>query len=115
MKIITKELDLKLEENRKKILFDYHNDTITKMDVVAHLFHPFSNWDWYLIGYSMEDENNKDYIFTLTKGNYIEFGDIYLPELLEVKTMGLSIERSRFFKPIDSNKLYKQLIEGEKR
>ena len=79
------------------------------MYAVAHLFYVSSNMDWYLIGYSMKD--NKDYIFALTKGFEVEYGDVYLPEMLEVKCKGLSIERDICFEPIEASKLYKKLKE----
>lgn len=109
MKLITKELDAKLEKQRKMFLADEKG-----MKAVAHFFHPLCNIDWYLIAYSMDDLANKDYIFSLTKGDFVEFGDIYLPEIEAIKVAGLSIERDRWFDPIDAQELYEKLKEQQR-
>jgi len=112
VKLITKELDKALEKEGKKIKYDMENGTSSKLMVVGHLFHPYSNFDWYLIGYSMLGDN-KNCIYTLTKGPYLEYGDIYLPELQEVKIMGLGVERDLYFTPIGANDLHAKLsLEG---
>jgi hypothetical protein len=108
MKIITKEIDKLLEIEGKKVQHDIETgNTSSQLNVVCHLFHPYSNWDWYLIGYSMK--GNKDYIFALTKGHELEYGDVFLPELLELRVHMLPIERELIFKPIDAKELYNKL------
>jgi len=108
MMIITKEIDRMLEAEGKKVQHDIKTgNTSSQLNVVCHLFHPCANIDWYLIGYSMK--GNKDYVFSLTKGDYLEYGDIYLPELLELRVMRLPIERERVFKTIDAKELYNKL------
>jgi len=46
MKLITKEIDKLLEREGKKVQYDIKTGTTSSpLMVVAHLFHPFSNWD----------------------------------------------------------------------
>jgi len=113
MKIITKEIDKLLEREGQKVQHDVSTgNTSSKLMAVCHLFHPFSDWDWYLIGYSMK--GGKDYVFALTSGFEIEYGDVYLPELLEIRICGLPLERELVFKPIDVKELYEKLKKGER-
>ena len=106
MKIITSKLDKLLERQR----FELKKGDGAALLAVAHLFHPMSNFDWYLVGYTVD--GSKDYVFTLTNGEFLEYGDIYLPEMLELRVRGLGIERDRYFKPIDLDTLFKKLRKG---
>ncbi len=103
MKLITKELDKQLEKQGKLV----RTDQVKGLKAIAHIFHPLSSYDAYLIGYSMED--NKDYVFALVKGFEVEYGDVYIPEMEEVKISGLSMERDLYFMPTDVEELYKKL------
>lgn len=103
MKLITKEIDKQLDKQGQML----RKDETKGLKAIARFFHPFSSWETYLIAYSME--SNNDYIFALTKGDFIEYGDIYLPEIEKIKIGTLPMERDLYFKAIDIEELYKQL------
>ncbi len=88
MKLLTKEIAEKLPKL-------YETEGVPLPEKVAHakLFHPASNWTWYVI-----EHDGNDTCFGLVVGHETEFGYFSLRELSEVKFYGLHVERDRFFR-----------------
>jgi len=88
MKLLTKALIKKLPQ----VGFGANN---TREDLVFHvkLFHPSSNWTWYISEY---DEKTGE-CFGLVDGFEQELGYFSLPELQSVRVHGLGIERDLYF------------------
>lgn len=65
-------------------------------DPTAHvkLFHPLSNWTWYVTEFDGEDE-----CFGLVQGFAEELGYFSLLELESLRVLGLQVERDLQFKP----------------
>lgn len=63
--------------------------------IVAKLFHPASNWTWYVIEY-----DGSDMCWGMVEGHELEYGYFSLNELRQlIGPYGLCIERDRYFKP----------------
>lgn len=73
----------------------YETERIALREKVAYtkLFHPISNWTWYIIEY-----DGTDTCFGLVVGHETEFGYFSLRELSSV-WVGLAIERDLHFRP----------------
>ncbi|HET7302739.1 MAG TPA: DUF2958 domain-containing protein [Candidatus Saccharimonadales bacterium] len=91
MKLMTKALAKKMP----KLYGTEHIPTEDKV-VVAKLFHPASDWTWYIIEY-----DGNDVCWGLVSGNEKEFGYFSISELEAIHgPFGLSVERDIFFRPI---------------
>jgi len=69
------------------------------IDPICHikLFTPDSNWTWYIIEFSKEDQNT---CFGYVIGHEAELGYFSLSEIEEVKgPLGLPVERDTSFTP----------------
>lgn len=104
IKLITQEIQKQLHEQYAK------GADMGTQKVVCKFFHPFSNWKWYVMNQDPEDEN---YLWGIVKGVAIETGSIYLPELKELKIMGLPIERDLHFPPTPAIEIWERLHKGE--
>jgi hypothetical protein len=82
MKLLTNELKSKLP--RLYATQDENDPT-----VFVKLFHPFSNWTWFLTEFD-PDENIS---FGLVQGQEIELGYFSIAELEELRVNGLGVER----------------------
>jgi len=77
-------------------------DLYTTEDVknpICHirLFTPDSNWTWYIIEFSKEDQNT---CFGYVIGHEVELGYFSLSEIEEVRDpLGLAVERDTTFTP----------------
>lgn len=60
----------------------------------VRLFHPLSNWSWYILEFDREDE-----CFGWTQGLCEEFGYFYLSELASLQVDGLEVKRDLSFQP----------------
>lgn len=68
--------------------------------VVARLFHPYSNWTWYLTEY----DSAYDEIFGFTVGLEMEWGTIGTLEYLRsIRIHGMKLERDTNFRPCTLN------------
>ena len=66
------------------------------------LFYPDFNWTWYVIEYDPKDK----IAYGLVKGFEEELGDFSISELEATHgTMGMSIERDRYFEPTCLSKI----------
>lgn len=73
--------------------------------VLLKLFHPASNWTWYLLEYDPDEE----IAFGLVDGHEIELGYFSINELKNVRVRGLAIERDLYWKPIPLSELQEKL------
>ncbi len=80
----------------------YSQETEEDPIVYVKLFHPLSNWEWYIMEI---DKTSKELCYGYVKGLENELGYFNLAELKEVKIYGLGIERDRYFKPVRLSKL----------
>lgn len=89
MKLITREIAARLPKL-------YETEGMPLPEKVAHakLFHPASNWTWYVIEYDGENT-----CFGLVVGHETEFGYFSLRELSDVEFYGLQVERDMYFQP----------------
>lgn len=90
MKLLTKQIIEKLPKL-------YETESIKLLDkvVIAKLFHPASNWTWYIIEFDGED-----ICWGLISGHEVEFGYFSLKEIAQVKgPLGLPVERDQHFQP----------------
>lgn len=80
----------------------YSTEHVPLPEKVAHvkLFHPVSNWTWYVMKY-----DGTDTCFGLVVGHENEFGYFSLKELSQLKVLGLPIERDLYFKPTQTQDL----------
>ena len=89
--LMTKELE--------KIIPAMYSSENTKLEdkiVYAKFFTPDSNWTWWVLEYSKEEQ----IMFCMVHGHVKELGNVYLPELESVKgPLGLKVERDKYFTP----------------
>jgi hypothetical protein len=71
------------------------------------LFHPCSNWTWYIAGF----DPDAGLAIGVVYGFEREYGDIDLNELRAVRVMGLPVERDLWWEPMT----IEQLMTGEQR
>jgi len=90
--LITKELE--------KMIPKMYSSEDTKLEdkiVYAKFFTPDSNWTWYIIEYSQEDE---DTCYGYVQGLEDELGYFSLSEISLIRGyLGLPVERDLFFQP----------------
>ena len=73
---------------------------------VVKLFHPLSNWTWYIV------ESDGDRCFGLVDGFEMEMGYFSLDELRSIEVLGLRVERDLYFKPTPIHELKRRLRGG---
>jgi hypothetical protein len=81
----------------KKLPRLYETEHMPTEDKVAitKLFHPWSNWTWYIIEF-----DGDDLCWGLVSGHETEFGYFSLSELSKVEyPFGIAVERDVFFRP----------------
>ena len=107
MKLMTKQLEKRFAKVGPWGITDAPTMTDFKKNepdpvIIAHYFHPFSNWDWYAVEYDPE----KRLFFGLVSGHEVELGYFSLDELESVKVRGLGIERDLYWteKPLSEVK-----------
>jgi hypothetical protein len=83
---------------------EFENDPI----VYLKLFHPCSNWTWYITEYSEKDK----LCFGVVDGHEPELGYFSLTELSELIIRGLPVERDLHFQKMKLSKLMKGLKAG---
>ena len=88
MKLLTKAQIARLPK-----LYETEHIPLSEKMVRAKLFHPVSQWTWYVIEY-----DGVDICWGLVVGHENEFGYFSLQELSQVN-VGLPIERDMYFKP----------------
>lgn len=88
MKLITAELRAKLPPLGAQ---DGNSDPM----VFVKLFHPLSNWTWYITEYNPVENMAFGYV----DGFEGEWGHISIDELAELRVHGLPMERDRLFEP----------------
>ena len=90
MQLLTKELAAKIPK-----LYETEDIALEDKLAVVKLFHPASNWTWYIIEY-----DGQDTCWGLVEGHEVEFGYFSLEELSQpLGTYKLSVERDLWFKP----------------
>ncbi len=102
MKLITKEIQALLPNIDATEGIDAQH-----VKVPLKLFHPMSNWTWYVTEFNPETGE----MFGMVHGFEKELGFFTLQELEEVKVHGLGIERDMYW---DSNNTLGQVMAGEK-
>jgi hypothetical protein len=88
MKLLTKAQIARLPK-----LYETEHIPLSEKMVQAKLFHPVSQWTWYVIEY-----DGVDICWGLVVGHENEFGYFSLQELSQLN-VGLPIERDMYFKP----------------
>ena len=96
-KLITKELLNKLPRR-------YATEGTDPM-VFVHFFHPYSDWDWYVIEYDPESRQ----FFGLVKGFETELGYFSLDELESIRVHRCPIERDLYFAPMRLSEVRKMI------
>jgi hypothetical protein len=85
----------KAQLNQIPKLYETENIALEDKKVIVRLFHPASNWTWYVIEYDGDDT-----CWGLVEGHETEYGYFSLKELAQVKgPFGLGVERDRWFTP----------------
>lgn len=99
MKLITKSMKI------PKI-----GETEFQSDPIVHikLFHPMSNWSWYVTEYSPEE----GLCFGVVDGHEPELGYFSLNELSELIIRGLPVERDLYWEKIKLSTLMEKLKSG---
>lgn len=72
----------------------YTQEHIIDPTAYVRLFHPLSDWSWYVLEFDGEDE-----CFSLTRGCCAELGYFFLSELASLRVHGLGVRRDRSFQP----------------
>lgn len=107
--LFTPNTETKLQENFLKIFKGEKTDMDVK--AIIKIFHPYSNFRWYIIS---QDPEDKDYLWTLVKnGNVVEFGSVLKSDLVGLEVRGLKCERDLSFKPQNVKALYQSLRSGK--
>ncbi len=105
MKLLTKEIEKKLQEQYPK------GSDFDTQQVVAKLFDPQGSWTWYLMNQNPE---NPDYLWGIVDGFEVETGSISLSELESYRgKLGLPLERDLHFSPILAKEVWERLNKGE--
>ncbi|HSX05410.1 MAG TPA: DUF2958 domain-containing protein [Candidatus Saccharimonadales bacterium] len=87
--LLTKDLKRRLPG-----LYETELVPVAEKMALAKLFHPVSNWQWYVIEY-----DGQDTCFGLVVGHETECGYFSLEELSQTYGFGLPVERDRYFRP----------------
>lgn len=87
MKLLTKALATKIPK-----LYGTESVSLPEKVVHAKLFHPISNWEWYVLEY-----DGQDICFGLVVGHETEFGYFSLSEL---SGLNMPVERDLYFQPM---------------
>lgn len=88
MKLLTKTQTASLPK-----LYETEAVPLSEKVVRAKLFHPVSQWTWYVIEY-----DGQDTCWGLVVGHETEFGYFSLQELSQL-SVGLPVERDMYFRP----------------
>jgi hypothetical protein len=89
MKLITKSIATKLPK-----LYAMEFVPVGTRLAYVKLFHPMSNWTWYVMEY-----DGQDLCFGLVFGHEQEFGYFSLNELNKTVVHGVGVERDEWFQP----------------
>ena len=111
MKLLTKELEKRFKKVGPFGSTDAPTRTEMKQNppdptVIAHYFHPMSNWDWYAIEYDPENR----LFFGLVSGFEVELGYFSLDELESIKRP-LPIERDLYWCEKPLSEVRRQCLE----
>jgi hypothetical protein len=87
MKLLTRALTNKIPK-----LYETESVPLPEKVAYAKLFHPISNWEWYVLEY-----DGQDICFGLVVGHETEFGYFSLKEL---SSLSLTVERDLYFQPM---------------
>jgi len=106
-KLFTADIDKKLFEQYK------FGGDLSKQEVVAKVFNPYSNGTWYLLN---SDPQDPDYIWAIVDMFDVEIGSVSRNDLetMKVPPFELHLERDKFFQPMNAQILYLRLRGGEK-
>lgn len=74
----------------------YSQERVADPIARVKLFHPLSNWTWYLL----ELDPDSGLAFAFTDGFEAELGYVSIEELAEVNVHGLPIERDLYWTPV---------------
>lgn len=104
MKLITKEIQERLQKN-------YSKGSTMDQDVVCKFFDPAGSWTWYAMN---QDPKDPDYLWGIVKGFELEIGSFSLSELQSIKgPFGLGIERDLHFTPRKAQEIWQDLKNGK--
>lgn len=107
MALLTHEIEVLLQEQFVKV---WSNEAdYMQLPVVCKIFHPLSNWTFYLI---TQDPEDPDYLWGIVKGFEIEIGSVQ-KSALEAKIQGLSFERDLYFQPRLTKDIFQDLLNGD--
>jgi|SRR5581483_12098829 len=91
MRLLTKSIISRIPK-----LYETEGVPLPEKVAYAKLFHPVSNWTWYVVEY-----DGNDICFGLVVGHETELGYFSLEELSTVGDgLGIGIERDLYFQPI---------------
>lgn len=99
-KLFTKEIERRLQAQFK------HGSCLEDQLVICKLFHPFSNWTWYLLNQDPEEPN---YLWAIVEGIALEMGSVSKADLVELRLCGLPLERDVSFEPCSAAGLFEDL------
>ena len=87
--------------NQLPKLYETEDIALEDKKVIVKLFHPASNWTWYVIEFDGED-----ICWGLVEGHETEYGYFSLSELAQVKgSFGIGVERDKWFTPTKVGKI----------
>jgi hypothetical protein len=97
----------------KKLFSQYkYGSDLSKQMVVAKIFNPYGNGDWYLLN---SDPADPDYIWAIVDLFEVEVGSVSKADLenARVGPYKLPLERDLYFTPINAAEMLKKLRSGE--
>lgn len=111
MQLLTDELLQKLQEQ------DPHHPSgpgreLRPDEYIIHLklFTPDSNWSWWAISASKDEQTGDVQFFGLVNGLEMELGYFWLSEISKVRgSMGLPVERDLYWEPKTLSKLLEEM------
>ena len=111
MKLITLEDLKKLEAQDPYHPSGPHRElSPEELMVIVKFFTPDSNWTWYTVSASKDEESGDVQFFGLVDGLEAELGYFWLSELESVKgPLGLPIERDLYWQPKPLSEVMKEV------
>lgn len=98
-------------EEQKRLQAQFHLGSNMNQIVQVKLFHPLSDWTWYLMN---QDPDDPDYLWAIVRGVEVDMGSVSLSELENISApYGCRVEKDNFFRPTPAREVWERLMRGE--
>lgn len=107
MKILTKEIEAKLQAQYR------FEGVLEAQNVICKIFNPYGSGTWYLIN---QDPADPDYLWCIASIGYeFEVGSVLKSDLenIRIGKAKLPLERDLYFKEVNAQELFNNLISKE--